>query len=63
MNKLKTSKSIIKRFKLTARSKLLRRKATRNHLLQKKTSKRKQDLRCVVKVNLRNIRNFRKKMF
>lgn len=62
MGKLKTSKSISKRFKLTSQSKLLRRKAARSHLLQKKTSKRKQDLRRVVQVNLQDIPNFKRKL-
>ena len=62
MNKLKTSKSIGKRFKITARSKLLRRKAMRNHLLEKKTSKRKQDLRCVVQVNVKDMVSLKRKL-
>lgn len=48
--KLKSSSSILKRFKVTATGKLLRRKACRNHLLQKKSSKHKHKLRKVVKV-------------
>nr|QCI07038.1 ribosomal protein L35 [Haraldiophyllum bonnemaisonii] len=44
MYKLKTVKSIKKRFKLTSSGKLLKHKAMRSHLLQKKTSKRKQKL-------------------
>lgn len=59
MNKLKTSRSIRKRFKLTYNLKLLRRRASRNHLLQKKTSKRKKDLRKVVLVDKSNISNFK----
>ncbi len=41
MPKLKTSKTAVKRFKLTARGKLLRRKATRAHKLTNKSSSRK----------------------
>lgn len=48
--KLKSSSSILKRFKITRTGKLLRHKACRNHLLQKKSSKHKQKLRRVVKV-------------
>ena len=48
--KLKSSSSILKRFKITRTGKLLRHKACRNHLLQKKSSKHKQKLRKVVKV-------------
>lgn len=45
MPKLKTRKSIAKRFKLTKRGKILRHKAFKSHLLSKKSSKRKRSLR------------------
>jgi len=45
MYKLKTVKSIKKRFKITSRNKLIRHKASRSHLLEKKSSKRKRQLR------------------
>lgn len=45
MYKVKSSKSIGKRFKVTANKKIVRKKASRSHLLQKKTSKRKRKLR------------------
>ena len=48
--KIKSSKSILKRFKITASGKYLRHKACRSHLLQKKSSKHKQHLRKVVSV-------------
>nr|YP_009509297.1 ribosomal protein L35 [Gracilaria vermiculophylla]AXI96947.1 ribosomal protein L35 [Gracilaria vermiculophylla]QXU75152.1 ribosomal protein L35 [Gracilaria vermiculophylla]WDZ68048.1 ribosomal protein L35 [Gracilaria vermiculophylla] len=48
MYKLKTSKSITKRFKFKSKNKILRRMAGHNHLLQKKSSKRKQKLRKVL---------------
>lgn len=48
--KLKSSKAILKRFKITATGKYLRHKAGRSHLLQKKTATRKQKLRKVMKV-------------
>lgn len=48
--KLKSSKAILKRFKITTHGKLLRHKACRSHLLQKKTSTRKQNLRKVTQV-------------
>ncbi|KPK38399.1 MAG: 50S ribosomal protein L35 [Omnitrophica WOR_2 bacterium SM23_29] len=44
MPKLKTRKSIAKRFKFTKRGKILRRKAFKGHLLSKKSSKRKRRL-------------------
>lgn len=52
MNKLKTAKSISKRFKITYGKKLLRRRACRNHLLEKKTGKRKRKLRKVACISL-----------
>ena len=48
--KLKSSRAILKRFKRTSTGKYLRHKACRSHLLQKKTSSRKQKLRKVVAV-------------
>lgn len=47
MYKLKTNRSINKRFKITNNSKLLRRNASKSHLLQKKNSKRKRKLRKI----------------
>lgn len=49
--KLKSSRAVLKRFKLTANGKCLRHKAGRSHLLQKKSSKRKHNLRKVVKLH------------
>lgn len=45
MPKLKTRKSIAKRFKITKKGKIKRQKAGRGHLLAKKSSKRKRLLR------------------
>ena len=45
MPKTKTSSSVKKRFKTTARGKLLRRPAMQSHNLGKKTSKRKRGFR------------------
>jgi large subunit ribosomal protein L35 len=45
MPKMKTNKSAAKRFKRTASGKLKRFKAYRNHILTKKTTKRKRNLR------------------
>jgi large subunit ribosomal protein L35 len=41
MPKLKTRRAAAKRFKRTGSGKFMRRKAFRNHLLDKKTTKRK----------------------
>jgi len=45
MPKLKTNKGAAKRFKRTGRGKLLRNKANASHILTKKASKRKRNLR------------------
>ncbi len=45
MPKLKTNRGAAKRFKVTASGKIKRNKANRNHLLTKKTTKRKRNLR------------------
>nr|YP_009395191.1 ribosomal protein L35 [Bryothamnion seaforthii]ARW63959.1 ribosomal protein L35 [Bryothamnion seaforthii] len=58
MYKLKTNKSISKRFKVTSNKKFMQRKSCRSHLLQKKSSKRKRKLRNVIIVKLRDKRNF-----
>nr|YP_009295766.1 ribosomal protein L35 [Schimmelmannia schousboei]AOM64701.1 ribosomal protein L35 [Schimmelmannia schousboei] len=62
MYKLKTSRSIRKRFKITSSGKILRHRASRNHLLQKKSAKRKQKLRHVVMVCVKDALNFRFKL-
>ncbi|MGQ9733243.1 MAG: 50S ribosomal protein L35 [Candidatus Zipacnadales bacterium] len=43
--KAKTRKAAAKRFKITATGRVLHKKAGRNHLLSKKSSKRKRHLR------------------
>lgn len=45
MPKVKTKKAIKKRFKVTATGKLMRCKQGRRHILTKKTSKRKRQLK------------------
>ena len=47
MYKLKTSRSVMKRFKISSTGKCLRHSSCRSHLLQKKSSKRKRKLRRV----------------
>jgi large subunit ribosomal protein L35 len=44
MPKMKTHKGAAKRFKLTGSGKLTRRRANLNHILEKKSSKRKRRL-------------------
>lgn len=62
MPKFKTSSSISKRFKITATRKLLRHRATRNHLLQKKTSNLKRKLAQTVRVHQHDIKNLKVKI-
>ena len=62
MPKIKTSKSISKRFSVTSNGNLIRHCASRSHLLQKKTSIRKQRLRKKIRVNSRNLGNMIKKI-
>jgi len=45
MPKLKTNRAAAKRFKKTATGKIKRRKPLKNHILTKKTTKRKRNLR------------------
>ena len=44
MPKMKTHRGAAKRFKVTGSGKLMRRKAFRNHILEKKSPKRKRRL-------------------
>nr|WCH56340.1 ribosomal protein L35 [Hypnea sp.] len=62
MPKIKTSKSISKRFHVTSSGDLIRHRASRSHLLQKKTSKRKQKLRKKMSVSFKDIGNFINKL-
>ena len=45
MPKMKTNRSVAKRFKVTGTGKLKRMKANKNHILEKKSPKRKRNLR------------------
>ena len=59
MPKLKTRKGAAKRFKLTSKGKLKRSKAYGNHILTKKSTKRKRGLRqtgYVAKVDLKALK-------
>nr|YP_009392072.1 ribosomal protein L35 [Periphykon beckeri]ARW60420.1 ribosomal protein L35 [Periphykon beckeri] len=62
MYKLKTNQSIAKRFKVTSNFKLIRRKSSKSHLLQKKSSKRKRNLRKTSIVDLCDQSNFVKNL-
>nr|YP_010330119.1 ribosomal protein L35 [Porphyridium aerugineum]UNJ17835.1 ribosomal protein L35 [Porphyridium aerugineum] len=62
MTKLKTSKSIAKRFRITANKKILRRQAFKSHLLEKKSSNRKRSLRNSLLVNKVQVESILKKL-
>lgn len=49
--KAKTRKAVAKRFKVTGTGKVLRRKQGKRHILQKKSRKRKRNLRKVTLVS------------
>ena len=60
MAKLKTKKAAAKRFKVTASGKLKRSKAYKSHILTKKTTKRKRNLRKAALVDSTNEKNMKK---
>lgn len=58
--KLKTHKGASKRFKLTGTGKVKRSRASGNHLLTKKSSRRKRALKKAAMVHESNERNIKK---
>jgi len=54
MPKIKTKKGVLKRFKRTGSGKLLRNKAFASHIMSKKSSKRKRNLRKATIVDKTN---------
>lgn len=60
--KLKSSSSILKRFKITATGKILRHQACRSHLLSKKTSSHKQKLRKVIQLKQVDLNSLKEKI-
>ena len=60
MPKIKTSKAASKRFKLTGTGKLKRNKAYKSHILTKKTTKRKRNLRKAAMTDSTNVKNMKK---
>ena len=62
MPKMKTSSSIVKRFKITAKGKILRHKAGKSHLLSKKTSNRKKNLSHIASVKKQDIKLIRMRL-
>ena len=60
MPKMKTSRSAAKRFKLTGTGKLKRAKAYKSHILTKKSTKRKRNLRQAAMTDSTNVKNMKK---
>ncbi len=60
MPKMKSNKSAAKRFKLTGTGKLKRSKAYKRHILTKKSTKRKRNLRQPAITDATNVKNMKK---
>jgi len=59
---MKTNKSAAKRFKLSGNGKLIRFKANKSHILTKKTTKRKRNLRKPTVADQTVVKNMKKIM-
>lgn len=60
--KMKTKRAAAKRFKVTGTGKLVRNKANKSHILTKKTTKRKRNLRKQALVDDTNVKTMKKIM-
>ena len=60
MPKMKTSRAAAKRFKKTGTGQLKRMKPYKSHILTKKTTKRKRNLRKAALVDSTNVKNMKK---
>ena len=60
MPKIKTNRAAAKRFKATGTGQLKRNKAYRRHILTKKTTKNKRNLRKPAIVDATNVKNMKK---
>ena len=60
--KFKTNRSAAKRFKVSGTGKLIRNKAYKRHILTKKCTKRKTNLRHATEVDATNVKTMRKIM-
>lgn len=60
MPKIKTCRAAAKRFKKTGTGKLVRNKAYKSHILTKKTTKRKRNLRKPAMTDATNVKNMKK---
>jgi large subunit ribosomal protein L35 len=62
MPKMKTKRAAAKRFKVTGTGKIKRFKAYKRHILTKKSTKRKRDLRQSTILDETNVKNMKKVM-
>lgn len=62
MPKMKTKKAVASRFKVTGTGKLKRQKAGKRHILTKKTSKRKRQLRKPALVEETQLKTYKRLM-
>ncbi|HJC99994.1 50S ribosomal protein L35 [Candidatus Arthromitus sp. SFB-turkey] len=60
MPKMKTKKAIAKRFRVTGTGKLKRSKAFKQHILTKKSAKRKRNLRKIGYVSVTQLKTMKK---
>ena len=60
MPKIKTNRPAAKRFKVTGTGKLKRNKAYKSHILTKKSTKRKRNLRQATITDATNVKNMKK---
>ena len=60
MPKMKTSRAAAKRFKVSGTGKLIRNKAYKSHILTKKSTKRKRNLRQDIVTDPTNAMNMKK---
>lgn len=60
MPKIKTNRAAAKRFKVTGTGKLKRNKAYKSHILTKKSTKRKRNMRQATITDATNVKNMKK---
>ena len=60
MPKIKTNRAAAKRFKVTGTGKLKRNKAYKSHIVTKKSTKRKRNLRQATITDATNVKNMKK---
>ncbi len=60
MPKLKTKRAAAKRYKVTGTGKIMKMKANKSHILNKKSTKRKRNLRKQIEMDATNVKVARK---